>query len=255
MLSGTVALGLVESLNGEVPIKVFIDADRDGVDFDGVQVGKFTAELAEDGTWSNSFLLDFNGYLAETDIRIYATIDDSASPVVFSQTLANIKADPLISGIVSNVTSSGVNLGKVPGVVVFIDLNQNGSYDAASGSRPPITWSWSRLSSPTPSAVTRSDLSTYPDLGRFVDGQDYSVVLLLPSDRYAANSPATTPPTLTFRYDGSSHQLDFSIVAPTVISGTVYDDPTGTAWQTDAGTLEADRHRPGRPGGLSRRQQ
>lgn len=122
---------VVSTLGPDARVTLFVDSDNQGYD------GKILSSAANlpitvnsDGVWSLDETWNQSG-LIPLPYYVYAVINDGTNTPVFSAYSAASIPTPALSGIVSD-PYPGHNGGALSGFTVYLDLNNNGQFDAGS---------------------------------------------------------------------------------------------------------------------------
>jgi hypothetical protein len=189
-------------------VSLFVDSDNQG--YDGVpiagaqnlplanaQFDSQTKEYVIPTTWDLTGLLPLPYY-------VYAVIHDGVNPPVTSAYTGPMTANPPLSGYVTDLAPGHGNQG-IPGIVVFLDSNNNDVYD------PGID----------PSTITGS--VGYYSFYNLTSGQNYKVGIVIPNGYILAPLQGNTNP-YSFLYQGEPSNVNFGLYKLPSISGVVYAD-------------------------------
>lgn len=228
----TSALSFVPSMTGfaagalTLGTTITLYAQSSSTGYNGKPVGSFLYSVNSSGQLQNVSPIDLSSYSPGVPIYIYAMIDDGVNTAVYSALSAPVIPVPNLVGQVTDQFSN-----PIAGLRVFLDLNDDGTYDA------PVTNSSGAVTQAgDPSAITNASGDYY-----FNNLQSYSttdigyptfrVMALMPSASFTPITPSNDVDTINessvTEATGSttgSLVANFSVNRLASISGSLYSD-------------------------------
>ena len=208
-------------------ITVYTDTDSSG--YNGKSAGTFAysvSNTATGGSLLNVPSIDLSSYAPGVPIYIYAIINDGTNTPVNSTYSSAIIPVPNVVGQVLDQFSNPIS-----GIRAFLDLNDDGNYDA------PVVAANGTITTPgDPSAITNAsgsyffnNLESYSstDIGY----PDFRVMLVMPSLSFTPITPSDA--TIDFTLDDSSTSssspvesvvANFTVNRLASITGSIYSD-------------------------------
>lgn len=205
---------------------VTLYAQSSSTGYNGKEVGSFGYSVNSSGQLQNVPSIDLSSYSPGVPIYIYAVINDGVNTPVYSAVSSPITPVPNLVGRIIDQFGNPIS-----GIRVFLDLNNDQTYDA------PVTDSTGAVTQPgDPSMITNAagyyyfnDLESYTSSD--VGYPTFRVMALMPSPSFTPITPSSGVDTITNTAGSSTSSTtttsitaNFTINRLASITGSLYSD-------------------------------